>query len=141
MLRFDSTASAPGPAILDRRTLGEWIGRALRAVHTRHWSFAVGSGIFLMIVGILALTPWIAPYDPAAQDLLKRLSSPSAEHWLGADQLGRDVLSRLLFGGQFSVTVAAITVAIAAVFGTILGAVSARTGGILDEVTMRAATC
>ena len=83
------------------------------------------------------LTPWIAPHDPATQDLGNRLAGPSAEHWFGTDHLGRDVLSRLMWGGRFSVTIAAITLVICAVTGTIIGAVAARRGGWLDELVMR----
>ena len=86
---------------------------------------------------VLLLTPWIAPHDPAAQDLSNRLAGPSAEHWLGTDHLGRDVLSRLMWGGRFSVTIAAITLVICAVIGTIIGALAARRGGWLDELVMR----
>ena len=137
MPRLDSQVLAPAPQFRARGALGESIGRTLHTIRTRHWSFTVGAGIFLAVVGALILTPWIVPYDPAAQELLQRLSPSSSQHWLGTDQLGRDVLSRLLFGGRFSVTIAAIITALSAVLGTIIGAVSARAGGTLDEVTMR----
>ena len=127
----------PDTAVHARGAWGEAVGRALHVIRTRHWSFTMGASLFLAIVGTLILSPWIAPYDPNAQELLHRLSPPSSQYWLGTDQLGRDVLSRLLYGGRFSVTIAAIIIAISAVFGTILGVVSARAGGTLDEVTMR----
>jgi ABC-type dipeptide/oligopeptide/nickel transport system permease subunit len=65
------------------------------------------------------------------------LAGPSAEHWFGTDHLGRDVLSRLMWGGRFSVTIAAITLVICAVSGGIIGALAARKGGWLDELVMR----
>src|SRR6266511_5149147 len=68
----------------------------LRALRGRHWTLAVGGVIFASVVVILVLTPWIAPYDPAAQELTHRLAPPNTAHWLGTDQLGRDVLSRLM---------------------------------------------
>jgi peptide/nickel transport system permease protein len=83
------------------------------------------------------LTPWTAPYDPAHQDLVHRLAGPGVHHWLGTDQLGRDVLSRLMYGGRFSVSIAAITLALSAVVGTVVGAFSARRGGVVDEALMR----
>ena len=89
------------------------------------------------ILLILLLTPWIAPYDPATQDLTNRLAGPSSEHWFGTDHLGRDVLSRLMWGGRFSVTIAAITLVICAVTGIVIGALAARRGGWLDELVMR----
>jgi peptide/nickel transport system permease protein len=89
------------------------------------------------VLVILLLTPWIAPYDPAQQDLTQRLAGPGPQHWLGTDQLGRDVLSRLMYGGRFSVSIAAITLVLSAVAGTVIGAFSARRGGLVDEVVMR----
>src|SRR5829696_8939428 len=110
---------------------------AVRGVTSRHWTFNFGAILLVLILLVLLLTPWIAPHDPATQDLNNRLSGPSSEHWLGTDHLGRDVLSRLMWGGRFSVTIAAITLVICAVFGTILGALAARRGGWLDELVMR----
>jgi ABC-type dipeptide/oligopeptide/nickel transport system permease subunit len=109
----------------------------VRGVRTRHWTFNVGAVLLVTILVVLALTPWLAPHDPATQDLTQRLAGPSAEHWLGTDHLGRDVLSRLMWGGRFSVTIAAITLVICAVAGTVLGALAARRGGWLDELVMR----
>ncbi len=106
----------------------------LRGAQGRHWTFAFG---VVLLALVLLLTPWIAPHDPATQDLNNRLTGPSGEHWLGTDHLGRDVLSRLMWGGRFSVTIAAITLVICAVAGTILGALAARRGGWVDEVVMR----
>jgi len=134
---LDSSVVARAPRLRARGALAEAIDRALHIIRTRHWSFIVGGGIFLVIVGALILSPWLAPYDPNAQELLQRLSSPSTQHWLGTDQFGRDVLSRLLIGGRFSVTVAAATIALSVIFGTILGVLCARAGGMVDEVTMR----
>jgi peptide/nickel transport system permease protein len=114
------------------------MGRALQFVRQRHWSFIVGSVLFLTIAVILVISPWIIPHDPAAQSLVRRLAGPSAQHWLGTDHLGRDLLSRLLIGGRFSVTIAAITLILSAVIGTIGGVISARTGGLTDEIVMRA---
>ena len=109
----------------------------LRGARGRPWTFKVGVVLLTTILLILLLTPWIAPYDPAAQDLTNRLAGPSAEHWFGTDHLGRDVLSRLMWGGRFSVTIAAITLVICAVHGIVIGAVAARRGGWFDELVMR----
>lgn len=113
------------------------LGLLLRGARGRPWSFTIGVGLLGLILLTLLLTPWIAPHDPAAQELSNRLSGPSAEHWFGTDHLGRDVLSRLMWGGRFSVTIAAITLVICAVSGGIVGALAARRGGWLDEVVMR----
>ena len=108
-------------------------GKVLR----QPWTLVVGAAILGLIVVLLLLTPWIAPYDPAQQDLTQRLAAPSAAHWLGTDQLGRDLLTRLMYGGRFSVTIAAITVVICAVIGTLVGILCARVRGAFDELVMR----
>jgi len=112
-------------------------GIAVRGLTARHWTFELGVGLLLLVLLVLLLTPWVAPHDPAVQDLTHALAGPSREHWLGTDHLGRDVLSRLMWGGRFSVTIAAITLVICAVAGTILGAFAARRGGWVDELLMR----
>lgn len=97
---------------------------------------AAGS-ILVLIVASVALAAWIAPYPPAEQDLEARLAAPSASHWLGTDNLGRDTLSRLLDGGQFSLTIAALATVLTAVTGTAVGVLSARRRGWLDEFFTR----
>jgi ABC-type dipeptide/oligopeptide/nickel transport system permease subunit len=105
----------------------------------RAWppSLLVGVTVFGFVVVVLILTPWIIPHDPSAQDLAGRLAPASAQHRLGPDQLGRDVLSRLMDGGRFSVSIAAIALAICAVSGTLIGIVCARRRGAFDEFVMR----
>ncbi|KLU10252.1 MULTISPECIES: ABC transporter permease [Kocuria] len=95
------------------------------------------SAVLVLVVLAVALAPWLAPHPPAAQDLTARLAPPSAAHWLGTDHLGRDTLSRLLDGGRFSLTVAALATLLTAVTGTVIGVLSARRRGWLDEVFTR----
>ncbi|MFF2502577.1 ABC transporter permease [Streptomyces sp. NPDC058067] len=121
---------------LPRQHAGRLV-QGLRFARGRHWTLRIGAVVFAAVLVVLLLTPWIAPYDPAAQDLNNRLASFSSAHWLGTDQLGRDLLSRLMYGGRFSVSIAAITLLASAVIGTLIGAVSARRGGLLDEILMR----
>ena len=111
-----------------------WVRGALAA---RHWWFTLGMSVFAVIAALLVLTPWITPYDPAALDLRLRLAPPGAEHWLGTDHLGRDVVSRLLEGGRFSVSIVLVTLLLSVGIGTVLGALSARIGGLFDEALMR----
>jgi ABC-type dipeptide/oligopeptide/nickel transport system permease subunit len=125
-------AVARGPAAKAPR-----IALMLGYLRASHWSFRIGALLLGAIVVLIVLGPWIAPYDPTAQRLLARFGSPSGAHWLGTDHLGRDVLSRLLFGGGFGVTLAAATVAASALIGSIVGAASARAGGMIDEFAMR----
>ncbi len=108
-----------------------------RFLFGRHWTFRVGLLMLTVLVMTLILAPSVVPYDPAAQNLLARLSPPSADHWLGTDNLGRDTFSRLLVGGRFTVTIAMITVILAVVIGTLIGVVAGRIGGLFEEVTMR----
>jgi peptide/nickel transport system permease protein len=96
-----------------------------------------GAVVVLAWVMAAALAPWIAPYDPIDQDVVNRLAPPSAEHWLGLDEMGRDVLSRLLYGGRVSLPVAAVVVVVASIFGTLYGALAGFLGGWPDEVSMR----
>jgi len=100
-------------------------------------SLLVGATLFALIVILLVLAPWLEPHPPAAQDITARLTAFSAEHPLGTDHLGRDVLSRLLDGGRFSMTIALITLIICAVTGTLVGFLAARLGGVLDTLVMR----
>jgi peptide/nickel transport system permease protein len=97
---------------------------------------AAGS-ILVLIVTSVALAGWLAPYPPADQDLAARLAAPSGAHWLGTDNLGRDTLSRVLDGGQFSLTIAALATVLTAVTGTAVGVLSARRRGWLDEFFTR----
>lgn len=109
----------------------------VRFVRTRHWVMWLGVVIIGTIVIALVAAPWVSPYDPAAQNLLQRLQPPSAAHWFGTDHLGRDAFSRMLFGGRFSVTVAFATVMLSVSIGVLAGILSARQGGLLDEIIMR----
>ncbi|WP_175873090.1 ABC transporter permease [Burkholderia sp. BCC0397] len=114
------------------------VSRLWRFLCKRHWTFRVGVVMLVVLVVTLIVAPWIVPYDPAAQNLLARLAPPSAVHWLGTDQLGRDTFSRLLVGGRFTVTIALITVMLSVAIGTVIGVVAGRIqGSLLDEIAMR----
>lgn len=95
----------------------------------------------LAIIGLLCvislLTPWIAPYGYEQQNLLLGATSPSAEHWLGTDIFGRDMLTRIMYGGRVSLTVGFIATAVALVIGVLWGAVAGFVGGRVDAVMMR----
>lgn len=127
-------AASPVPTIPSQSTAARRLRRFLSG---RHWTFLTGVVIMTMIVATLAVAPWIAPYDPATQNLVARLSPPSAEHWLGTDHLGRDTFSRLLVGGRFTVAIAIVTVILSFAIGTLIGVIAGRIGGLLEEMTMR----
>lgn len=132
---FPSAPAAAMPMTMPKRP--SILSRFTDFIRCRHWTFYAGAAIFLVIILLLVIAPWISPYDPAKQNLRLRLNAPSAIYWLGTDHLGRDVLSRLLIGGRFTVTIAAITVILSVVIGTFIGIISGRSRGILDEVLMR----
>ncbi|MCF6506816.1 ABC transporter permease [Blastococcus sp. MG754426] len=96
----------------------------------------VGVTVALGWVVLAAFAPWIAPADPLAQEAARFLP-PSAEHLMGTDGLGRDVLSRVVHGARISIPLAFMLVALSLVFGAVVGAVSGYVGGKLDEVLMR----
>ena len=98
-----------------------------------------GGIVLLFIILISALAPLIAPYDPMKIDMMNLQNPPSAQHLLGTDTIGRDVLSRLLYAGRVSMSVGILAVAIYMVVGIILGAVAGYSGGIVDMVIMRLA--
>ncbi len=91
--------------------------------------------ILLVLVAILA--PLIAPYDQSYQDTANILSGPSAEHWLGTDEFGRDILSRIIYGSRVSLSVGLIAEAIAVTIGVLLGAIAGYYGGKVDAVISR----
>ncbi len=96
-----------------------------------------GGGICLLLLVCAAFAPWITPYDPVAQDLMGRLAAPGADHLLGTDALGRDILSRIIYGSRVSLYVGVVTVVVSVIIGTLVGAVAGYKGGWVDEGTMR----
>lgn len=98
----------------------------------------VVSAVLLFIVVFVALLgPWIAPYGVNDVDVANQLQPPSAAHWFGTDDLGRDVLSRVMIASGVSLQVAFVSVAFAFVVGVLVGVVSGYAGGLLDTVLMR----
>lgn len=99
----------------------------------------VGLTIVLIFTVSAALAPIIAPYSPTAQRVTNKLKAPTLDHLLGTDELGRDILSRVLFGGQASLTVGILAVGIALLIGTTLGLIAGYwSNSIFDQVIMRA---
>src|SRR5690625_567847 len=93
--------------------------------------------LFIFIIVAAALfAPVVAPYKPEAIDVMNRLSGPSAEHWLGTDQLGRDTLTRLLYGARIALMVAIPAVLVGVIAGTLLGLIAGYFGGIIDSILL-----
>jgi peptide/nickel transport system permease protein len=104
----------------------------------RRYGFAsLGAGIILLWLLIALTAPLISPYLPDAVDVVNRLKPPSLEHWLGTDALGRDVLTRLLYGSRISLMTGFIVVVVSAVFGTLIGGIAAFARGKVEELIMR----
>lgn len=94
-----------------------------------------------LIVGIIAAAavaaPWVAPHDPTAVDSRAILAPPSAEHWLGTDNLGRDIFSRLVYGARWSLGAAASAAAAIVLVGITVGVIAGYVGGLVDDLLMR----
>lgn len=113
----------------------EW--KRFRRVFFAKGAVAAGLVILLLFIFTTIFAPWLAPYDPYLPGVAPSLAKPSVEHWLGADLLGRDTLSRLIYGSRTAVIVGFITVIAGSVAGVILGIVAGYRGGILNAVIMR----
>ncbi len=98
---------------------------------------ALGVFLILLVLGMAVFAPLLAPYGPYQVDMSEALRAPSRDHWLGTDSVGRDILSRLLYGARISLKVAFVVVSIAATAGTLLGVISGYYGGIADMLIMR----
>ena len=97
----------------------------------------VGLVIVLIAIGAALLGPTLTPYDPASQELARRLEGPSLSHPLGLDELGRDILARVMSGARVSLFVGLIVVSVSASIGAILGSISGYYGGVVDETISR----
>jgi peptide/nickel transport system permease protein len=130
--------SQPAPATVGdtpaRRILRRFLASRLAVV-----SMILIAAFFLtaLVTGLCALAGVYFPYDPNATDLAGKLQPPSAAHWLGTDNLGRDVLSRMLNGSYVSLTVGFVAMTVSLLIGVVVGAVSGYFGGWVDNILMR----
>jgi peptide/nickel transport system permease protein len=108
--------------------------KALRQFLSQNGPGRWGFALTVLLVFLAVAAPWISPYDPTAQDLPIRLLGPSPAHWMGTDQLGRDVLSRILFGARVSLTVSISVVLGAGIIGLTIGSLAGYFGGWFDRV-------
>lgn len=117
------------------RGVSLWEDAWVRLKKNKLAMFGLGFLIFIIIVCILA--PWIMPYGYEEQDLRLGASAPSMTHWLGTDTFGRDLLTRILYGGRMSLMVGFIATTVALIVGVTYGAISGYVGGRVDQVMMR----
>jgi len=103
--------------------------------HAARNNLLATTGVILVTIFLMfaLFAPWIAPQDPAHIDLPSRLSLPSAAHWCGTDELGRDILSRLIYGSRISMLVGSCVVAISLALGLVVGSVAGYYGGRIDR--------
>ena len=97
----------------------------------------IGLSVLVVLVLSAVFAPFIAPYDPAKMDVRERLKGPSVKHFLGTDNFGRDIFSRIVHAGRISLFIGFVAVGIGALFGGMAGAVSGYYGGLLDNILMR----
>lgn len=97
----------------------------------------VGMTMFALLVAMIVFAPFVTRYDPLEPNFSARFAPPSAEHWFGTDRNGRDIFTRVVYGGRISLQVGLIAVAIGAVLGTLLGLISGFYGGWVDNALMR----
>ena len=105
------------------------------------WRRSPGLTVGLVMVGLwvvtAALAPWVAPHAPTAMGIGPTTAPPSLAHWLGTDEYGRDILSRIIYGGRYVLAIAPASTLLGLVIGTLLGLISAYNGRWLDELIMR----
>ncbi|MBA3274521.1 MAG: ABC transporter permease [Chloroflexia bacterium] len=111
-----------------RRTLHRFLSHRLAVI---------GAAILVVMVIGAVFAPVFAPYDPNAINLLRTSHAPDAQNWLGTDAVGRDILSRLLYGARISLSVGVVAVAIYLAIGFVLGALAGYLGGLADNLIMR----
>jgi peptide/nickel transport system permease protein len=97
----------------------------------------VGAAIVLIAVLGAVVGPWLVPFDPASQELALRLEGPSARHWFGLDELGRDIFARVLSGARISLLVGLVVVGVSSTIGVAMGSVAGYFGGRIDEAISR----
>ncbi|MFR8550380.1 MAG: ABC transporter permease [Coprococcus sp.] len=110
---------------------------SLKKMFKSNYLFTFGVIICLFWIIMAIIAPFVAPYDPVVQDLTLRLKAPSAVHIFGTDNFGRDIFSRVIYGGRYSLLAGCLTVVIAGCIGTIYGAIAGYVGGAVDNVMMR----
>ena len=111
--------------------------RSLAQTFRSNFALSAGAAITILMILVALLAPLLAPYDPSAQETRRRLEGPSEKHMLGLDDLGRDVLSRILYGARISLRVGFSVVLIASMIGVLLGAMAGYFGGKIDTLIMR----
>jgi peptide/nickel transport system permease protein len=117
----------------EARTMRQMAWRAFR----RHKPAMLGSLIIVIFVFAAVFAPYISPYDPNKTDLDNKLAPPSVQHIMGTDELGRDLLTRILYGGRVSLSIGVMAMALAVTVGAVIGGLAGFYGGWVDNILMR----
>jgi peptide/nickel transport system permease protein len=125
-LTGDQKSIKPSPLLLD-----------IVSRFTKHRMAVIGVVILSVICLSALLAPVIARYDPDRTSLFNRLEPPSIEHWMGTDELGRDIFTRILYGGRISLIIGVASIVVALIVGILVGSLAGYVGGALDHVLMR----
>ncbi len=128
MSSTDTTLAIPAAPANRKSTLARCLS---------HPGTIIGGSIILFFIAVAILAPWISPYEPNTSNWLAVRQAPSALHWFGTDDLGRDILSRVIFGARASLLVGIVSVAIAIAIGVPLGLIAGYFGGIIDVAISR----
>ncbi|MCA3594833.1 MAG: ABC transporter permease [Methylobacterium sp.] len=124
----DAPAASPGRY--------RWLTTTIRAFNANKTSW-LGLAVFLIVLLLAILAPWISPHDPVEQDVFSKLKAPFDTYYLGTDYFGRDILSRLLYGARISLVIGIASTAIALVIGSAIGIIAGWYGGRLDIIVMQ----
>ena len=119
-----------------RRRLAVALGNAWHELRKSRTA-SIGAVMLVLLLGACIATPWLATHDPIKQNYRARLAPPSEQHLLGTDRLGRDIYSRLLYGGRRLVTIAVVAVALSLALGVPFGVLTGYFGGLADTIGMR----
>lgn len=111
---------------------------SLKAFLRRNPRIVIGGGLVVVLLVVAVFAPFLSPYDPIDVEPTRSLQPPSAAHWMGTDDLGRDVLSRVIHGSRISLSVGVISVSIGFLVGVSLGLLAGYVGGVIDLLAMRA---
>lgn len=132
---LDNAVSANTSVVIKKKKNSEFRNILKRLCKNK--SAMLGIGIFLMLGVLAILAPYISPYGYDQMNLKEKLQLPSLTHWFGTDELGRDVFTRIIYGGRYSLTVGLISTLSGLIFGIILGAIAGFYGGKVDNIIMR----
>ena len=127
---LDETPATRRQAIWGRR-YSLWLGLQANPMAM------IGLVVILAVLVLSSLAPWLTSYQPGFQDLANRLAPPSAAHWFGTDELGRDIYTRILYGGRTTLGMVIAVVVLTAPLGLLIGCVAGYAGGWLDKTLMR----